>query len=114
MALPGLAVRGIWPAAPPVTGRSKTTAFLRPYGVVQDLFFRIHAIERMLEQEISEVEVRDVLENGEVIEETTDQFGTRKLPQLHVVARRPLHVLTIDDDEACRTEVITAYESASQ
>lgn len=75
-----------------------------------DLFFRIHAIERMLEQDISEVEIRDVLENGEVIEEATDQFGTRKLLHLRVVAGRPLHVLTIDDDEARRTEIITAYE----
>ena len=74
------------------------------------LFFRIHAIERMLEQDISEVEVRDVLENGEVIEETMDQFGARKLLHLHVVASRPLHVLTVDDDEARRTQVITAYE----
>ena len=76
----------------------------------EDLFFRIHAIERMLEQDISEVEIRDVLENGEVIEEATDQFGTRKLLHLHVVAGRPLHVLTIDDDEVRRTEIITAYE----
>ena len=75
-----------------------------------DLFFRIHAIERMLEQDISEVEVRDVLENGEVIEETVDQFGARKLLHLHVVAGRPLHVLTIDDDDVRRTEIITAYE----
>lgn len=75
-----------------------------------DLFFRIHAIERMLEQDISEVEVRDVLENGEVIEESMDKFGARKRLHLHVVAGRPLHVLTVDDDEAHRTAVITTYE----
>lgn len=74
------------------------------------LFFRVHAIERMLGLAVTEVEVRDVLENGEVIEATTDQFGARKQLHLDVVAGRPLHVLTIDDDEARRTEVITVYE----
>jgi hypothetical protein len=75
-----------------------------------DLFFRIHAIERMLEQDINEVEVRDVLENGQVIEETMDQFGSCKQLRLHFVAGRPLHVVTVDDHSICRTEIITVYE----
>lgn len=74
------------------------------------LFFRIHAIERMLEQDINEVEVRDVLENGDMIEETVDQFGARKQLHLHVLAGRPVHVLTVNDEEAHRTEIITVYE----
>ena len=76
----------------------------------EELFFRVHAIERMLEQDITEVEVRDVIENGHLIEQETDQFGARKSLHLHVVAERPLHVLPVDDDEARRTEVITVYE----
>lgn len=73
------------------------------------IFFRIHAIERMLEHDITEVEVRDVLENGEIIEDAIDRFGMSKKLYLRF-AERPLHVVIVVDDEAERIEVITAYE----
>ena len=74
------------------------------------LLFRIHAIERMLEHEITEVDVRDVLHSGEVIEEVGGQESRMKRLYLHHVDSRPIHVVVIDDEQVNCTIVITAYE----
>jgi len=74
------------------------------------LLFRIHAIERMLEHEITEIDVRDVLERGEVIEEVRDEHSQMKRLYLHHVDSRPIHVVAIDNDQMQCTVVITAYE----
>ena len=74
------------------------------------LLFRIHAIERMLEHEITEIDVRDVLQSGEVIEEVRGQESQMKRLYLHHVDSRPIHVVAIDDDEMQYTVIITAYE----
>lgn len=75
-----------------------------------ELYFRFHAIERMLEHDVLDTDVRDVLENGDVIESVTDQFGMPKHLYLGFVEKRPIHVATIDDDDAKRTEIVTVYE----
>jgi hypothetical protein len=75
-----------------------------------ELFFRFHAIERMLEHDILEIEVRDVLEHGDMVEGGVDQFGMPRQLYLGFVARRPIHIATIDDHERRRTEIITLYE----
>ena len=74
------------------------------------LLFRIHAIERMLEHEITEIDVRDVLHSGEVIEEVRGQESQMKRLYLHHVDSRPIHVVAIDDEQVNCTVVITAYE----
>jgi len=78
--------------------------------VFDRLLFRIHAIERMLEHEITEVDVRDVLERGEVIEEVREVDSQMKRLYLHYVDSRPIHVVAIDNEEMQCTVVITAYE----
>ena len=64
----------------------------------------------MLEHEITEVDVRDVLEGGEVIEEVRDEHRQIKRLYLHHVDSRPIHVVAIDNEEMQCTVVITAYE----
>ncbi len=76
----------------------------------EELFFRVHVIERMLEYDISDTDVREVLECGDVIEAGPDEFGMIKVLRLGFVQRRPIHVVTIDDEASQRTEIITAYE----
>ena len=76
----------------------------------EKLFFRFHAIERMLEHDIFETDVREVLEHGDMIENRVDQFGMPAKLYLGFVMKRPLHVATVDIDELKRTEIITVYE----
>ena len=75
-----------------------------------ELFFRFHAIERMLEYDFLDVEVRQVLEHDEVIERAIDQFGMPTALYLGFIGKRPLHVATVDDHDARRTEIVTLYE----
>jgi hypothetical protein len=73
------------------------------------LNFRVHAIQRMFERDISEVEVRDVLENGKLVEIQDDvPFPSRIM--LGYVGGRPVHVVASDNPEEQATIVITVYE----
>jgi len=74
------------------------------------LFFRVHAIERMFEKSIAEVEVRDVLENGEIIDE--DRSDPPRIKRLHLgrPGGRVIHVVATDDPVEEVTTIITVYE----
>ena len=78
------------------------------------LIFRVHAIQRMFERDISEVEVRDVLENGEMIEEDSSHQPHPKRLMLGFCgtgkAIRPVHVLSTDDPDLQATIIVTVYE----
>lgn len=74
------------------------------------LVFRVHVIQRMFERGISHEDVRDVIENGEVIKEYLDDKPYPSRLILGKRGTRPLHVVAADNDEAQETIVITAYE----
>ena len=74
------------------------------------LFFRVHAIERMFEKSISEIDVRDVLENGEIIDEDRSDVPYIKHIHLGRPGGRALHVVAIDDPLEEVTTIITVYE----
>ncbi len=71
--------------------------------------YRVHAIERMFQRDISEEEVEDVVENGEIIETYPDDepypsylvYGTIKRKVIHVVYAK---------DESKTNIIITVYE----
>ena len=73
------------------------------------LIFRIHALQRMASRMVSEVEIRDVLENGKAIEERPDDspFPTRVM--LGWVGGRPVHVVATEGEEG-ETVIVTVYE----
>ena len=75
----------------------------------QELIFRVHAIQRMFERNISETEVRDVLENGEEIESYPDDLPFPSRLMLGRSGGCPIHVLASDDLKALVTMVITVY-----
>ena len=75
-----------------------------------ELVFRVHAIRRMAERDISVSDVRVALESGEVIEKyPEDQPHPSKLVLGHV-AGRPLHVVAAEDPESGRNVIVTVYE----
>lgn len=74
------------------------------------IIFRIHATKRMFERDVSEVEIRKVLENGETIESypTDTPYPSRLV--LGWVENRPLHVVVADNLDENEWIVITVYE----
>lgn len=74
------------------------------------LIFSDHALQRMFERQISPETVREVLENGEWIEEYPDDspFPSRLVVGGH--GSRFIHVVAADNPELEATVVITAYE----
>lgn len=74
------------------------------------LVFRIHALQRMYQRYISEDEVGQVIEKGEVIEEYKDDKPFPSRLVLGYADSRPLHVVTADNTEGQESIVITVYE----
>ena len=72
--------------------------------------YRVHAVRRMFEREISEAEVRRVLETGDEIAAYPDDkpYPTRLL--LGRPSAKPLHVVTAYNAQDDEQIVITVYE----
>lgn len=68
-----------------------------------------YVLKRMIERNISVAEVREVLEDGELIEEYKADSPPRYL-MLGWSGSRPLHVVGEDDLVTDETTVVTAYE----
>ncbi len=64
----------------------------------------------MFQRQVSEKDVRLVLETGEVIEDYPDDTPYPSQLMLGWSGARPLHVVAADDNEGQRTIVITVYE----
>lgn len=74
------------------------------------LVFRIHAIKRMFERNISDQDVRVVLKNGKTIEEyPTDVPFPSKLI-FGQINNRPIHVVVAENQITNETIIITVYE----
>lgn len=63
----------------------------------------------MFERGISNADVRDVVENGEIIREYLDDMPFPSRLILGWREKRPLHIVAADDDND-QTIIITAYE----
>jgi hypothetical protein len=78
------------------------------------IVFRVHALQRMFERSISEEEVQQVIESGEIIKEYVDDkpFPSRLI--LGWIGKRPLHVVAADNLLEGKTYVISVYEPDPQ
>ena len=76
----------------------------------RQLVFRDHAIRRMAQRGISEVEIRVALVAGETIEDYPDGRPYPSRLVLGWVGGRPLHLVLADNPGNMDTYVITAYE----
>lgn len=69
-----------------------------------------YVLKRMIERNITVADVRDVLENGELIEEYKADSPPRYLMLGWSGSRRPIHVVGEDDPITGETTIVTAYE----
>lgn len=74
------------------------------------LVFRVHALQRMFSREVSDENVRYVIQKGEVIEDyPTDTPYPSKLI-LGWIGSRPLHIVVAENRGQKEFIVITVYE----
>lgn len=78
--------------------------------VFSRLVFRVHAIQRMYQRAISEVEVRYVIETGETVEDYPDDTPYPSRLVLGWSDSRPIHVVVADNVDDQENIVITVYE----
>ena len=78
-----------------------------------ELIFRVHAIQRMFQRNISEDGVRQALDNGKTIETYPDDEPYPSRLVLGWIAERPIHIVVADDKENERIIIITVYEPDS-
>ena len=74
------------------------------------LVFRVHAVQRMFERRVSEESVRQVLQNGELIEDYSDEMPRPGGLMLGRRGNRPLHVVMTENERDNELIVITVYE----
>ena len=74
------------------------------------LVFRVHAVQRMAQRQITLDDVRTVLQKGEQIEEYPTAVPYPSGLFLGFSASRPIHVVAADNDDQQETIVITVYE----
>jgi hypothetical protein len=69
-----------------------------------------HALERMMERKIPREAVKEVLKNGEIIEDYPDDKPYPSALFLAWINNEPLHVVAALDNETKWCFVITAYK----
>ena len=74
------------------------------------LVFRLHALQRMYSRQISELDVRFAIENGEVIEDYKDDLPYPSKLLSCRVGIKHLHIVVSLNNSDHETIVITAYE----
>lgn len=74
------------------------------------LVFRLHAIQRMFERNISVEDVHTVIDTGEIINAYPDDTPYPSRLLLGWVNERPLHVVAANVPDAGEIIIITAYE----
>ena len=73
------------------------------------IFFRVHAVQRMFERDVSAKKVRQALESGETIEDYSSEMPDPSRLILGFQGKRPFHVVTSENPETNETTIITVY-----
>jgi len=74
------------------------------------LVYRLHAIQRMLERNINNDELRQIIDKGKVIERYVNDSPYPSRLILGEVNKRPLHVVITENKTENIVVVITVYE----
>jgi hypothetical protein len=73
------------------------------------LLFRIHAVQRMFERNISVKKVSQALQSGETIEDYSSEMPEPSRLILGFQGKHPFHVVTSENSETNQITIITAY-----
>ena len=87
---------------------------LRTLASQRKIIWKRHALERMLEREISRAIVLQVIASGELIEDYSDDRPPSSGLLLGWEGKRPIHVVVTLDIEDELVGVVTAYEPTTE
>lgn len=73
------------------------------------IIYRVHAVQRMFERNVSGRRVRAALETGETIEDYSAEMPEPSRLILGFQGKRPFHVVTSENPQENKTTVITVY-----
>lgn len=73
------------------------------------IYFRVHAVQRMFERNISAKKVAQTLRTGETIEDYSSEMPEPSRLILGFQGKRPFHIVTSENPEADETTIITVY-----
>ena len=73
------------------------------------VLFRVHAVQRMFERNISVKKVSQALQSGETIEDYSTEMPEPSRLILGFQGKRPFHVVTSENPETNRITIITVY-----
>ncbi len=74
-----------------------------------NIIYRVHALQRMFEREISEDDVRKALETGEIIEDYSSEMPEPSRLILAYRGDRPFHLVASENAERDEATIITVY-----
>ena len=77
---------------------------------LKKLVFRLHALQRMFQRDISNDDVKRTIESGEVIENYPNDEPYPSQLTLGFVNDRPIHVVFAENSEENEIIIITVYE----
>jgi len=75
----------------------------------QKLLFRVHAVERMFERNVSVKKVRRIVEVGETIEDYSAEMPEPSRLILGFQGKRPIHIVSSENLETKEITIITVY-----
>ena len=73
------------------------------------VLFRVHAVQRMFERNVSAKKVSQALQSGETIEDYTAEMPEPSRLILGFQGKRPFHVVTSENPGTNEMTIITAY-----
>jgi hypothetical protein len=77
------------------------------------IIYRIHSIQRMFERQVSEEDVRKILQSGEMIEDYSDEMPYTSGLISAERGDRPLHIVMAENAKDNELVVITVYKPNS-
>jgi hypothetical protein len=73
------------------------------------IYFRVHAVQRMFERNVSVKKVSQALQSGETIEDYSAEMPEPSRLILGFQGMRPFHLVTSENPETKETTIITVY-----
>lgn len=77
--------------------------------IISKTTFRVHAVQRMFERDISVKRVLSAIKSGETIEDYSSEMPEPSRLILGFQGKRPFHVVTSENPETNVTTIITVY-----
>lgn len=77
--------------------------------IISKTTFRVHAVQRMFERDISVKRVLSAIKSGETIEDYSSEMPEPSRLILGFQGKQPFHVVTSENPETNETTIITVY-----